>query len=206
VLVHVDQHGCASKALTGCLSEEAQSNGCLLVRPYAPLGPLSPSLPAAWSSAAYVAWHHSRCGVTPGAGGAAPPPVALCVRAGTVVALSPYVWHCSGPNRAATARRAYMPQYSAGAVVAGDDRPVALAVPMDRYARHTERPYEREREMAGLLATVPWASRRRAASPMSLPRSLVTHQPHADSAIVQQARLLMEGRALGPGCRWPSPA
>ena len=61
------------------------------------------------------------------------------VRAGSVLAMSDKVLHCSGPNASSVTRRAWMPQFSDGAVTrrpASDDTdgrgdPVALAVPID---------------------------------------------------------------------------
>jgi ectoine hydroxylase-related dioxygenase (phytanoyl-CoA dioxygenase family) len=61
------------------------------------------------------------------------------VRAGSVLAMSDKVLHCSGPNASSVTRRAWMPQFSDGAVTrrpASDDKdgrgaPVALAVPID---------------------------------------------------------------------------
>lgn len=62
------------------------------------------------------------------------------VRAGSVLAMSDKVLHCSGPNASSVTRRAWMPQFSDGAVTrrpATDDdkdgrgEPVALAVPID---------------------------------------------------------------------------
>jgi len=59
------------------------------------------------------------------------------VRAGSVLAMSDKVLHCSGPNASSATRRAWMPQFSDGAVARRDPRddekgaPVALAVPID---------------------------------------------------------------------------
>lgn len=72
----------------------------------------------------------------------------VSVRAGTVLAMSDRVLHCSGPNATGRTRRAWMPQFSAGAMTtttttaeeeeeeAGEGvmhrkgTPVALAVPL----------------------------------------------------------------------------
>ena len=98
----------------------------MLVRPYR-RPPLDASGTGPTTSAAYVAWHQ-QCGLAPPTTDA---PIALPVPAGTVIALAPYVWHCSSANKTSSLRRAFMPQYSAGPVlVPSTAAPLALAVPL----------------------------------------------------------------------------
>lgn len=54
----------------------------------------------------------------------------VAMRAGSVLAMSDRVLHCSGPNATGRARRAWMPQFSAGAMTNAQQMPVALAVPL----------------------------------------------------------------------------
>ena len=55
------------------------------------------------------------------------------MKAGSIVLLSPYVWHCSGGNESGKFRRAYMAQYSNGVVKKGSEGGkdvVGLGVPV----------------------------------------------------------------------------
>ena len=112
----------------------------MILQPYedSPAAADEAAAAAALSSAAYVEWHR-RCGAS------RPEPEQtrrlvrpVPVAAGTIVAMAPYVWHCSDANRTGAFRRAYMPQYSAGAVLTASDggvdhegrAPLALVVPV----------------------------------------------------------------------------
>ncbi|KAF9179958.1 hypothetical protein BGZ50_006561 [Haplosporangium sp. Z 11] len=57
-------------------------------------------------------------------------PILVQAPAGSTVFLSGFVRHCSLGNTSSKFRRAYMPQFSAGAVVAEDGRVISLAVPV----------------------------------------------------------------------------
>ena len=97
------------------------------------------SASSASSSSAYVEWHR-RCGASRPEPEQARrrPAQPVSVAAGTIVAMAPYVWHCSDANRTGAVRRAYMPQYSAGPVLTASDAgadhesrvPLALAAPV----------------------------------------------------------------------------
>mmetsp|Transcript_17026 Transcript_17026/g.44188 ORF Transcript_17026/g.44188 Transcript_17026/m.44188 type:complete len:268 (+) Transcript_17026:596-1399(+) len=66
-----------------------------------------------------------------GNGGGDPGLRPLAVRAGDAVVMDDMVWHASGPNGSAFARRAWMPQFSAGPIChTGSGQPVSLAVPL----------------------------------------------------------------------------
>lgn len=58
----------------------------------------------------------------------------LKMSAGSILAMSNKVLHCSGPNASTKKRRAWMPQFSAGPVFKNDDekKTVALAVPLSK--------------------------------------------------------------------------
>jgi hypothetical protein len=92
------------------LDDMTPENGCLVVRPRT-------------HTAA-----DDRPGAEPGTEAAE---VALCVSAGDVVVLSSSVLHASGGNCSPHTRRAWMPQFSAAALLApGTGLPVSLAIPL----------------------------------------------------------------------------
>lgn len=56
--------------------------------------------------------------------------LALEVPAGTAILTCDSLLHCSGPNRSAHTRRAWMPQFSAAPLARADGRPASLAIPL----------------------------------------------------------------------------
>lgn len=110
-----------SHAVWCALDDMTHANGCFVVRPGSHLAAPGGSPPAAAAAEA--------------AGGEAatqqPQALALEVPAGSAVLTSDTLLHCSGPNRSAHMRRAWMPQFSAAPLVrSSDGQPVSLALPL----------------------------------------------------------------------------
>ncbi|RKO85713.1 hypothetical protein BDK51DRAFT_48512, partial [Blyttiomyces helicus] len=114
------------------LDDMTEFNGALVLEPYPPHTTPHPTPPFATTES--HAAHHA-------AMSSAYPPQRLSsnsvlaeVKAGSCVFMSGHVLHCSLPNASRRFRRAWMPQFSAGAVMRGTGEkagiPVAFAVPV----------------------------------------------------------------------------
>ena len=109
------------------LDDCGSDNGSLVVLPSFQEPPCSSSATAAESGREVSQAGESRQEEADEAGGA----LLLTVLAGSAVVFSSRLWHCSGRNSSALARRVLYAQYSEGAMLDGSasDTPLNFAVP-----------------------------------------------------------------------------